>query len=198
MMSPMIHNRLDKRVALIRLVMTSNQSDFQVREETERWRRIVAESTKDLPLIRYREKAVTVDHYFCATYIAAAYRGHQARLEVATLRAERRAMASQWTPAPSPEGNASVVRQGTIIAASAIDESHADSNAISAAAIAQTESPPTGGVSKARSSATGSPSTTPRRSAQWGAPTLTEKPSFPGFHAGKSAFSPVFPGAPSQ
>ena len=212
-------------IPLARMVMTTNQTERQVREETERWRRIVLQSTRDLPIVRYRESPVTVDHYFCATYISAAYRGRQARLRCAKLRQEKRDLiASYQTSQPTSEAQRARSPDSTLPLHSGAQLS---SNPLLAPAVSPTSlpgDPQTGSrpnsnaTSARRSSGTPPASQAPdsadsttkptlsnsnssgslkgRRGASWATPTSTGSGTFLAKPPGQGGFTPtVFPNA---
>jgi hypothetical protein len=93
-------NFFETMIPLVRTVLLVNQSEVSVREEAERWRRIIdtTEQVKDLPVTRIRETIATIDHYFCATYIASAWRRFSATRRVQQVREAKAAQLGVFSP----------------------------------------------------------------------------------------------------
>jgi hypothetical protein len=63
-------------------------TDFEVREHEAMWR-LSFPHLEELPTLRYREHTVTVDQYYCSTYIGAAYRVRAAKVRANALRYDK-------------------------------------------------------------------------------------------------------------
>eukprot|EP00760_Papus_ankaliazontas_P035339 PhM_4_TR7750/c0_g1_i1/m.105600/K04833/SCN1A; voltage-gated sodium channel type I alpha len=72
-------------VPLARRVMDVHMDFVAMRAEEESWRAEFPD-LKHLPVLRYRQRRVTIDQYFSATYISAAYRRHKAREDFLKMR----------------------------------------------------------------------------------------------------------------
>lgn len=82
-------------IPLARKVLGVEFSDEEIREHEELWK-IQFPDLNNLRVIRYRQKRVTVDQYFAATYIAGAFRRRLARKVVTLMRRDKRDDILSW------------------------------------------------------------------------------------------------------
>eukprot|EP00755_Sulcionema_specki_P039239 Sspe_Gene.24208::Locus_9544_Transcript_1_1_Confidence_1.000_Length_4909::g.24208::m.24208/K04851/CACNA1D; voltage-dependent calcium channel L type alpha-1D len=84
-------------IPLARWCLEVELSDEEVREQEEEWRDHFPD-LRALPTLSYRQKRATVDQFFAATYIGAAYRRSFARRLYLSLRQERMALRRRMAP----------------------------------------------------------------------------------------------------
>lgn len=82
-------------IPLARRVLGVTFTDTEIREHEELWRSQFPD-LGNLPVVRYRQKRVTVDQYFAATYIAGAFRRRRAMALVAAMRREKYEELRRW------------------------------------------------------------------------------------------------------
>lgn len=75
-------------IPLSRAVMRVDLPDLEERRQQQLWHNAFPE-LDELPVMRFRERAVHVGHFFCSTYIAAAFRRSRGLLLGQHLRAQR-------------------------------------------------------------------------------------------------------------
>jgi hypothetical protein len=82
-------------IPLARCVMKVHWKDRQIREHEMIWR-MTFPNLQQLPILRYRERCVTVDQYFCATYISSAFKGRRCRQAIVKKKLEREESIIRW------------------------------------------------------------------------------------------------------
>lgn len=82
-------------IPLARKVLGVSFTDEEIREHEELWK-LQFPDLNQLRVVRYRQKRVTVDQYFAATYIAGAFRRKLARKVVGRMRLEKREDLEIW------------------------------------------------------------------------------------------------------